>query len=53
LVAAGSLPDVLTADLCREVFGVERRDVPLGDSRPVLVFSSTTTRPHPRMESIA
>jgi iron complex transport system ATP-binding protein len=52
LVAAGSLPDVLTRDLCREVFGVERDAVPQGDARPILVFASTT-KPERRRESIA
>jgi iron complex transport system ATP-binding protein len=45
LVAAGPLPDVLTADLCRGVFGVERHDARHGDERPILVFSSVTTKP--------
>jgi ABC-type cobalamin/Fe3+-siderophores transport system ATPase subunit len=53
VVASGSLPGVLTPDLCRDVFGVERCDVPQGESRPILVFSSATTRPEPRKESIA
>jgi iron complex transport system ATP-binding protein len=53
LAAAGALPDVLTADLCRHVFGVDRHEVPQADGRPILVFSSTTRKPEPHMESIA
>lgn len=53
LIAAGSLPDVLTRNVCREVFGVERHDFPQANDRPILVFSSATTRPEPRAESIA
>ena len=43
LVGAGPLPDVLTTNLCRDVFGVERHDARHGD--PILVFSSVTTKP--------
>jgi iron complex transport system ATP-binding protein len=53
LAAAGSLPDVLTTDLCRNVFGVERHEVPQADARPILVFSSATAKSTPRVESIA
>jgi hypothetical protein len=35
---------VLTPDLCRDVFGVERHDA-RHDERPILVFSSVTTKP--------
>jgi ABC-type cobalamin/Fe3+-siderophores transport system ATPase subunit len=53
VVAAGRLPDVLTPDVCRDVFGVERHDARHGDGQPVLVFSRATASAEPRMESIA
>jgi iron complex transport system ATP-binding protein len=50
MVATGALPELLTADLCREVFRVERHEVPDAANRPVLVFSSV---PGTRQESLA
>ncbi len=50
-VAEGRLPDVLTVELCRNVFGVDRQQVRRADGQPVLVFSSAASGPH--AESIA
>jgi iron complex transport system ATP-binding protein len=52
VVAAGPLPDFLTTDLCRDVFRVERHEVPDADHRPILAFSSVATK-QVRQESIA
>lgn len=52
-VGAGSLPDVLTGELCRDVFGVERQAVPRVGEQPVLVFSTVAPPVAPSLESLA
>lgn len=54
VVAAGPLPEVLTTDVCRDVFGVERQEVRHSDDRPILLFSRVPpANPGRRMESTA
>jgi len=52
LVAEGPVPEILTKELCRDVFGVERHDVSQDNERPILVFSSATIQAR-RSESVA
>ncbi len=52
-VAQGPMPEVLSAEVCRDVFGVDRHQVAHADGRPVLVFSRTPTASPDREESIA
>lgn len=52
VIAAGPLPGLLTTNLCRDVFQVERQELPDAAGRPVLVFSRVTGKPE-RRESIA
>jgi iron complex transport system ATP-binding protein len=52
VIAAGPLPALLTAGLCRDVFRVERHEVGDAADRPILVFSSVTSQ-RERQESIA
>jgi iron complex transport system ATP-binding protein len=52
-VAQGPMPGVLSEELCRDVFGVDRHQMPHADGRPVLVFSRTSNTSHGREESTA
>jgi iron complex transport system ATP-binding protein len=51
--AHGPMPGVLSAELCRDVFGVDRHQLPHADGRPILVFSRTSHAAPGREESIA